>query len=121
MAARPAPAASPLPRPPLRTIDEYITWVQTQLKLQAAQVKQSGTAELKITIVQDGLVKQTEIVRLDGPAMLRDHIMAMVHQIEPLPPLPAAIDILVVVMPLTFNYPGQDLYDRLGEGRRPGR
>ncbi|MBI3328306.1 MAG: hypothetical protein HYZ81_16575 [Nitrospinae bacterium] len=122
MGARPAAAAQPIPMQQPRTLDEYVRFVQTKLELEAAKVKQSGAADLKLTIGKDGSVKQTEVMRLDGPPALRDRIMPMVNQMGKLPPLPADAnaDVLVVRSLVTFNYPGGDLLDPFVPGRRGG-
>lgn len=123
VAPRALAAAQPMPMQPPTTLVGYITFVQTKLKLEAAKIKQSGTAEVKLTIAKDGSVKQTEIVRLEGPATLRDQIMPMVSQMGKLPPLPADAnaDVLVVTTLVAFNYPGGDLLDPFVPGRRGGR
>lgn len=118
--ARSLAAAQPMPMQLPQTLDEYITYVRTKLEFAAVKIKQSGTAELKLTIGKDGSVKQTEIVRLEGPAALRDHLTTMVNQIGQLPSLPldGNADILIVRSLVTFNYPGGDLLDPYIPGRR---
>jgi hypothetical protein len=117
--ARPTPAA-PQPTPMLTTrtpttLEDYATYVQNRLQAEAMQVKTSGMADVRVTIGRDGAVRQTEVRRLDGPATLRDQIMAMAGQLK-LPPLPAETraEELVVDTTVAFNYPGSDLLDRFG-------
>ena len=122
MGARPAAAAQPMPMQQPQTLDGYTKYVQTKLEMEAAKIKQSGTAELKLTIAKDGSVKQTDIVRLDGPAALRGQITTMVSQLGRLPSLPpdANADVVVVTALVAFNYPGGDLLDPFVPGRRGG-
>ena len=119
---RPAAAAQPMPMQQPQTLDGYIKYVQTKLEMEAAKIKQTGTAELKLMIAKDGSVKQTDIVRLDGPATLRAQITTMVSQMGRLPSLPpdANADVVVVTSLLAFNYPGGDLLDPFVPGRRGG-
>jgi len=120
-APRAAAAAQPMPMQPPTTLEGYLSYVQNKVKFEAAKIKQSGTAELKLTIAKDGSVKQTEIVKVEGPATLRDQIMPMVNQMGKLPPLPADADVLVVTSVVAFNYPGGELLDRFGQSRRGRR
>lgn len=114
------PTGQPMPRQAPQTLEGYVTFIHDTLQHQASQIKQPGTVDLKLTIGKDGSVQRTEIVRLDGPATLRDQIMAIVSQLGKLPPLPADAnaDVLVVTTVLAFNYPGADLLDPFGQGRR---
>jgi outer membrane biosynthesis protein TonB len=95
------------------TLDDYASYVQDIMQQEAMKVKTSGTADVKLTIGKDGSVQQTEVVRLEGPAALRNQITSIVSQMK-LPPLPADVnaDLLVVDTILAFNYPGIDLMDR---------
>jgi hypothetical protein len=116
---RPAPMRSQTGTPVLlerspQTIDEYATYVQNRLQVARMELKERGTAELKITIDKNGAIRQTEIVEVDGPAALRAQLRPWVIQIAPLPPLPGGVDFLVVTSVLAFDYPGTDLYDRFG-------
>jgi hypothetical protein len=117
--ARPTPAA-PQPPPGLTprtptTLEDYAQYVQNRLQAEAMQVKTAGMADVRLTIGRDGAVRQTEVRRLDGPATLRNQLMAMASQLK-LPPLPAETraEELVVDTTVAFNYPGRDLLDRLG-------
>jgi hypothetical protein len=112
--------AAPRPTPTLTTrtpttLEDYASYVQNRLQAEAMQVKPSGTADVRLTIGRDGAVRQTEVMRLDGPATLRNQIMSMASQLK-LPPLPAEAraDVLVVDTTVAFNYPGRDLMDRFG-------
>jgi outer membrane biosynthesis protein TonB len=95
------------------TIDEYAAHVQNRLQAAAMQMRQRGTAELKLTIGKDGSIQQTDVVEVSEPA-LRDELTALVNRIAPLPPLPGNADVLVVTTDLAFDYPGENLYDRYG-------
>jgi TonB family protein len=120
-----APAApstamsSPLmqaPQTPM-TLDSYTNYVSDRLQAEAMKVKHSGTADIKLTIDKSGSIKLAEVVRVDGPAGLRDEAVEMVRLIGSLPPLPpdTNADVLVLTSSVVFNYPGKDLYDHLGE------
>jgi TonB family protein len=117
--ARQAPMSSPptgsvlLQQSP-RTIDEYAALVQNRLQVAAMEMRQQGTAELRLTIGKDGSVLQTEIVEIEGPAALRDQVRQLVDRIAPLPTLPENVDTLVVQTDLAFDYPGENLMDRFG-------
>jgi outer membrane biosynthesis protein TonB len=118
----PASATATTPAPVLTTqtpttLDNYIDYVSNRLQVEAMKVKQQGAADVKLTIDKSGAVKLTEVVRVDGPAALRDEVMQMVKFIGSLPPLPpdANADVLVLTSTVVFNYPGRDMYDRLGE------
>jgi TonB family protein len=103
------------------TLDEYAAYVRDRLQVAAMQVKQQGSAELKLTINKDGSVRQTEVIEVSGAPALRDQLPQLVNQIKPLPPLPGNVDALVVTADLTLDYPGQNLYDRFGRlPRSPG-
>jgi outer membrane biosynthesis protein TonB len=95
------------------TIDEYAAHVQNRLQAAAMQMRQRGTAELKLTIGKDGSIQQTDVVEVSEPA-LRDELTTLVNRIAPLPPLPGNADVLVVTTDLAFDYPGENLYDRYG-------
>jgi hypothetical protein len=116
---RPAPMSSPkattvlLDQSP-QTIDEYAAHVQNLLQAAAMDLRQQGTAELRLTIGKDGSIRQTEIVELDGPAALREQVKPLVSQIAPLPALPGDVDVLVVRTDLAFDYPGENLMDSFG-------
>jgi TonB family protein len=99
------------------TLDNYINYVSDRLQVEAMKVKHQGSADVKLTIDKSGSVKLAEVVRVDGPAALRDEVMRMVKLIGSLPPLPpdANADVLVLTSTVVFNYPGQDMFDRRGE------
>jgi TonB family protein len=99
------------------TLDNYINYVSDKLQVEAMKVKHQGSADVKLTIDKSGSVKLAEVVRVDGPAALRDEVMQMVKLLGSLPPLPpdANADVLVLTSTVVFNYPGRDMYDRLGE------
>jgi outer membrane biosynthesis protein TonB len=101
----------------LPTLDSYINYVSDKLQAEAMKVKQQGSADVKLTIDKNGSVRLAEVVRVDGPAALRDEVMGMVNLIGSLPPLPpdANADVLVLTSTVVFNYPGRDMYDHLGE------
>jgi len=115
-----APAAQPMPTQPPQTLDEYVVWVHDRLQHEAARSQQPGTAALQLTIGKDGSVRRTEIVRLEGPASLREEMMTVVRQIGTFPPLPSDTnaDVLVVSTVVAFGYPSADLLDPFGQGRR---
>jgi TonB family protein len=96
------------------TLDDYAVYVGDRLQAAAMQVKQEGSAEVKLTINKDGSIRQTEVIKVSGPPALRDRIPQLVNQIQPLPPLPGNVDALVVTADLTLDYPGPNLYDRFG-------
>lgn len=104
-----------------QTIDEYTAMVQNRLQAAAMEMRQQGTAELRLTIGRDGSIRQTEIVELDGPAALRDELRQLVSRIAPLPALPENTDVLVVQTDLAFDYPGENLMDRFGRLPQPPR
>ena len=109
----PSPSTVLLERSPA-TIDEYASHVQNRLQVAAMQMRQRGTAELRLTIGKDGSIRQTEIVEVSGAPTLRDQLTPLVNRIAPLPPLPGNVDVLVVTTDLAFDYPGENLYDRYG-------
>jgi TonB family protein len=85
------------------------------------QMRQQGTAELRLTIGKDGSIQQTEVVEVSGAPTLRDQLPTLVDRIAPLPPLPGNVDVLVLSTDLAFDYPGENLYDRYGRlPRSPG-
>ena len=103
------------------TIDEYAVYVRDRLQVGAMQMRQQGSAELKLTIDKDGTIRDTEVVEASGSPALRDQLKQVVNRIEPLPPLPGNVDALVVSTDLAFDYPGQNLYDHYGRlPRSPG-
>jgi len=97
------------------TLDSYIAYVSDRLQLEAMKVKHDGSADVKLTIDKNGTVKLAEVMRVNGPATLRDEVQGMTKAIGALPPLPpdAYADVLVLTSTLVFNYPGQDVLDRL--------
>jgi outer membrane biosynthesis protein TonB len=97
-----------------QTIDEYAAHVHNRLQAAAMDLRQQGTAELRLTIGKDGSIRETGIVELDGPAALRDQVGPLVSQIAPLPALPGDVDVLVVRTDLAFDYPGETLMDSFG-------
>ena len=112
-----APSTVLLERSPA-TIDEYAAHVQNRLQVAAMQMRQQGTAELRLTIGKDGSIRQIEIVEVSEPT-LRDNLTTLVNRIAPLPPLPGNTDVLVVITDLAFDYPGENLYDRFGRLAQP--
>jgi TonB family protein len=114
-AATPAPQVLTTQTP--RTLDNYVEYVGDRLQVEAMKVRHQGAADVKLTIDKNGSVKSTDVTRVDGPAALRDEVMQMVHSIGSLPPLPpdANADVLVLTSTVVFNYPGREMYDRLGE------
>jgi protein TonB len=118
----PATPASSRPAPQMMqatptTLDSYISYVSDRLQVEAMQVRQQGSADVKLTIDKSGAVKMAEVVRVNGPNALRDEAMRMVNMLGSLPPLPpeANVDVLVLTSTVVFNYPGRDLFDRYGE------
>jgi TonB family protein len=99
------------------TLDSYIDYVSNRLQVEAMKVKHEGSADVKLTIDKNGTVKLAEVVRVDGPAALRDEALRMVKMVESLPPLPADAnaDVLVLTSTIVFNYPGPDMFDRRSE------
>jgi TonB family protein len=91
------------------------------LQAVAMQMRQQGTAELRLTIGKDGSIRQTDVVEVSGAPTLRDQLTALVDRIAPLPPLPGDVDALEVATDLAFDYPGENLYDRFGRlSQSPG-
>jgi TonB family protein len=118
--AAPATAASAAPALTTQTpttLDSYIDYVSNKLQVEAMKVKHQGAADVKLTIDKNGSVKLAEVVRVDGPAALRDEVMQMVKFIGSMPPLPpdANADVLVLTSTVVFNYPGREMFDRHGE------
>jgi outer membrane biosynthesis protein TonB len=113
--AAPSPQVLTTERP--TTLDSYINYVSDRLQVEAMKVRHQGSADVKLTIDRDGSVKLAEVVRVDGPAALRDEVMGMVRLIGSLPPLPpdANADVLVLTSTVVFNYPGREMFDSLGE------
>jgi TonB family protein len=102
-------------------LDEYAAYVQNRLQVAAMQMRQRGSAELKLTIGKDGSIQQTDVAEVSGNPTLRDELTALVNRLAPLPPLPGGADVLVVTTDLAFDYPGENLYDRYGRlSRSPG-
>jgi TonB family protein len=101
------------------TIDEYAAYVQNRLQVAAMQMRERGTAELRLTIGKDGSIRQTEVMEVSGAPTLRDDLTTLVNRIAPLPPLPGNADVLVVTTALAFDYPGEDLHDRYGRLSQP--
>jgi TonB family protein len=116
----PSPSTVLLERSPA-TIDEYAAYVHDRLQVAAMQMRQQGTAELRLTIGSDGSIRESKIVEVTGAPTLRDELTTLVNRITPLPPLPGNADVLVVTTDLAFGYPGENLYDRFGRlSRSPG-
>jgi TonB family protein len=111
--AAPPPSTMLIERSP-STADEYAAYVRDRLQAAAMQLKQQGTAELKLTISKDGSIQETEVVGVSGASFLPDEFARLVNRIKPLPPLPGNIDALVVTTDLAFDYPGENLYDHYG-------
>jgi TonB family protein len=104
------------------TLDNYTAYVSNRLQVEAMKVKQEGSADVELAIDKSGAVKSAEVVRLNGPATLREEVLGMVRSLGPLPPLPpdANADVLVLTSTVVFNYPGRELFDRYGD-RTSGR
>lgn len=124
----PAATASPMPVPQTltqspTTLDSYINYVSDKLQAEAMKVRHEGSADVKLTIEKSGAVKLAEVVRVNGPAALRDEALKMVNLIGSLPPLPpdANTDVLILTSTVVFNYPGQDMFDRYGRRTSPRR
>jgi hypothetical protein len=129
-----APAGAPggLPEPPRitetdvtpqsrpltfsRLLDEYLARLQDMLKYETRSIRTSGLTEVKLTIRKDGSVTFGEVVVLEGPAALRNELLPLVHQLEPLPPPPVDADMLDVSVLLPLGYPGSDLLDSVDQG-----
>jgi hypothetical protein len=113
-AAAPAPPPQVQPQAPT-TLDDYIDYIRDKLQAEAMQIKTPGMAAVKLSIGKDGSIQQTEIIDLVGPAALRDQLTSMIGQVR-LPPLPPAVnaDVLIIDTSLAFNYPGDNMLDRLG-------
>jgi TonB family protein len=112
-AQRQTPDAVLLQRAP-QTLDEYAAYVQNRIQVAAMQLRQQGTADLRLTINRDGTIRQADIVDLEGPSALRDQVRPLVNQLSPLPPLPGNTDTLVVDTTVAFDYPGENILDRFG-------
>ncbi len=108
----------PLERSP-ETIDEYASFVQNRLQVEAMDLRQRGMAELELTIGKDGSIRQMEIQEVEGLPGGREQIRQLVNQVAPLPPLLGNADVLVLSTTLAFDYPGENLYDRFGFLRQP--
>jgi hypothetical protein len=98
-------------------LDEYLAAVQERLKFEARSIQESGLAEVKLTIRKDGTVTFGEIVVLEGPVTLRNDLLPLVSQLEPLPPPPTDADMLDVSLLLPLRYPGPDLLDSIDHER----
>jgi hypothetical protein len=98
-------------------LDEYLAGLQERLKLEARSIQESGLAEVKLTIRKNGTVTFSEIVVLEGPATLRNDLLPLVSQLEPLPPPPMDADMLDVSLLLPLRYPGPDLLDSMDQER----
>jgi hypothetical protein len=96
-------------------LDEYVAGLQEQLKYKTKSIQESGLAEVKMTIRQDGVVTFSEIVVLDGPAALRNTLLPLINQLGPFPPLPVDADRLDVSVLLPLRYPGPDLLDSIDQ------
>jgi hypothetical protein len=94
-------------------LDEYLARLQEKLKEETRFIQESGLAEVKLTIRRDGSVTFSEIVILDGPAVLRHDLLPLVQQLGPLPPPPVDADVLDVSLLLPLQYPGSDLLDAI--------
>jgi hypothetical protein len=106
--------------PPLtfsHLLDEYLATLQEMLKHETRSIQEYGLTEVKLTIRQDGSVTFSEIVVLDGPATLRNDLLPLVRQLEPLPPPPIAADALDVSLLIPLGYPGADLLDSIDQER----
>ena len=112
-AATPAPQVLTVPSP--TTLDSYLAYVEDQLNVRAMQLKTPAVGEVKLTIGKDGSVQKAEIVRLEGPAALREQFSAMLSQMKFAPlPANANADVLVVDATVASNYPGPGMLDRFG-------
>jgi hypothetical protein len=98
-----------------RLLDEYLVTIQEMLKDEAKSVQAYGLTEVKLTIRKDGSLTFSEIVVLDGPPTLRNDLLALVHQLGPLPPPPIDADALDVSVLLPLGYPGSDLLDSIDQ------
>lgn len=99
---------------PPQSLDAYLTLVQTALKQEVAMIPQTGLVEVTLAIRRDGSVRHTQVVPLEGPASLRSQLAPYINRLGPLPPLPVEVDLLVVTVLLSGQYPGADLLDRFG-------
>ena len=89
----PAAPASPMPAPQMMTqspttLDSYINYVSDRLQVEAMMVRHEGSADVQLTIEKSGAVKLAEVVRVNGPAALRDEVLRMVDLMGSLPPCP---------------------------------
>jgi hypothetical protein len=100
-----------------RLLDEYLAMIQAMLKHETASIRESGLAEVKLTIHKDGSITFSEVVMLDGPASLRNELLPLVHRLGPLPPPPMDADMLYVSVLLPLGYPGPDLLDSIDQER----
>jgi hypothetical protein len=106
-----SPQSRPLTHSQL--LDEYLATVQERLKFETRSIPESGLVEVKLTIRKDGTVTFSEIVVLEGPATLRNDLLPLVSQLEPLPLPPMDADMLDVSLLLPLRYPGPDLLDSI--------
>jgi cell division protease FtsH len=117
-----------------RTLLEKETVEGKELRTIIAATRQAAcTSERRIAhgqksfldayVGRDGSVQRTEIVRLEGPASLREQLTTIVSQLGKLPPLPADAnaDVLVVSTVVAFGYPSPDLLDPFGPATRRSR
>jgi outer membrane biosynthesis protein TonB len=96
-------------------LDAYLTTVQETLREEAKAIHESGLTEVKLTIRKDGTLASSEVVVLDGPAMLRSELLPLVKHLEPLPPPPISADMVDVSILLPLGYPGPDLLDSVDQ------
>lgn len=108
-----SPQSRPLTHSQL--LDGYLARLQERLKDETRSIRESGLAEVKLTIRKDGSVAFSEIAILDGPATLRNELFPLVNQLGPLPPPPIDADMLDVSMLLPLRYPGPDLLDSIDQ------
>jgi hypothetical protein len=94
-------------------LDEYLAMLQARLKHQTAAIQESGLVEVKLTVRKDGTVTFSEVVVLEGAAALRQELLALLHQLGPLPPPPVDADLLDLSVLLPLQYPGPDLLDSI--------
>jgi outer membrane biosynthesis protein TonB len=108
------PQSQPRPSSPL---DSYVATLQAMLRRETAAIPETGLVDIRLTIRRDGGIDFAEVVPLDGPATLREQVLAIVTGLGPLPPPPIEVEKLLVTVVLSLRYPGNDLLDTFEEAR----
>jgi hypothetical protein len=99
-------------------LDEYLATLQQRLKHETMSIQEPGLVEVKLTVRKDGSVTFSEVVVLEGPALLREELLPLVRHLDSLPPPPIDVDLLDISLLLPVRYPGPDLWDSLDQKDR---